>query len=178
MNHICILGAESTGKTTLAETLARHFDVPWVPEYLRDFCNTNGRTPQHAEQLLILETQVLLEKVAIRMAEKNGSKRVIYDTAPLLTAVYSDYIFSDISLYERAISHHRNYTVTLLLEPDLPWVGDGIQRDGEHVREPITQMIRNQLDANDLPYIVINGSGEKRSRDAISAIKAIEQIKA
>jgi nicotinamide riboside kinase len=178
MNHICILGAESTGKTTLAETLARHFEVPCVPEYLRDFCNTNRRTPQHEEQMLILETQLLLEKVAIRMAEKNQSKRVIYDTAPLLTAIYSDYIFADTSLYERAISHHRHYTLTLLLEPDLPWVGDGIQRDGEHVREPITHMIRNQLDANELPYIVISGGGEKRSRDAISAIRTIEQIKA
>jgi nicotinamide riboside kinase len=173
MQHICIIGAESTGKTTLAKSLARELDAPWVPEYLRDFCNANGRTPQIDEQLMILETQIVLESVAMRMALKNNSEFVIYDTAPLLTAIYSDYVFSDTSLYERAIAHHWHYTLTLLLEPDLPWVADGIQRDGEHVREPITQMIRSHLEVNQLPFALISGGGHERSLAAIHTVQAM-----
>ncbi len=174
MKHICIVGAESTGKTTLAKSLAHEFNTPWVPEYLRDFCDANGRTPRVDEQLLILETQIVLESVAARMATKNKNNYVIYDTAPLLTAVYSDYVFADASLYERASSHHRTYTLTLLLEPDLPWVPDGIQRDGEHAREPITHMIRSQLEANDLPFTTVSGGGHDRILAAMHAIEAIQ----
>ena len=54
---ICIIGAESTGKTTLARALANQFDCPWVPEYLREFCDAQRRTPTRDEQALILETQ-------------------------------------------------------------------------------------------------------------------------
>ena len=35
MIRICFHGAESTGKSVLAEQLSRDLDCPWVPEYGR-----------------------------------------------------------------------------------------------------------------------------------------------
>lgn len=35
--RVCIVGAESTGKTVLAQNLAKHFNTEWVPEYGRDY---------------------------------------------------------------------------------------------------------------------------------------------
>src|SRR5665647_1631849 len=62
---ICIIGAECTGKTTLARALAANFDCPWVPEHLRDFCDTHARTPTRDEQPGILEMQHLNELAAL-----------------------------------------------------------------------------------------------------------------
>jgi nicotinamide riboside kinase len=167
---ICIIGAESTGKTTLARILAAHFDCPWVPEYLREFCDTHARTPAAGEQSLILETQHMAELTAQHCAAQRESPFVFCDTAPLLTAIYSDFIFGDPSLYGRARALHSRYALTLLLATDLAWVADGLQRDGEQVREPITQMIHHELDKLAAPFVTIIGQGEDRISSAIEAL--------
>jgi nicotinamide riboside kinase len=167
---ICIIGAESTGKTTLARILAAHFDSPWVPEYLREFCDTHARTPAAGEQSLILETQHTAELTAQHCAARRESPFVFCDTAPLLTAIYSDFIFGDPSLYGRARALHSRYALTLLLATDLAWVADGLQRDGEQVREPITQMIHHELGSLAAPFVTIMGQGEDRISSAIEAL--------
>jgi nicotinamide riboside kinase len=35
--RVCLIGAECTGKTRLAEDLARHFAAVCVPEYAREY---------------------------------------------------------------------------------------------------------------------------------------------
>jgi nicotinamide riboside kinase len=170
---ICLIGAESTGKTMLAQALARELARPWVPEYLREFCDAHRRTPRQDEQTLILETQVTRETKAFEDAQQRGCEFVLCDTAPLLTAIYSEYVFNDRSLYARAIELHRRYVLTLLLNPDLPWIADGLQRDGEHVRAPITMLIRDQLQANAFAWQSISGNGHERVLAALHAIDAI-----
>ncbi len=154
---ICIIGAESTGKTTLARALSAHFDCPWVREYLRDFCESRRRTPTQDEQSLILETQLVDETAALVNAREHKRPFVFCDTAPLLTAIYSDIVFGDKSLYTRSRTLHARYAITLLLEPDIPWQADGLQRDGAHVREPVTDMIERELVAMSAAYVRVGG---------------------
>ena len=40
VRRVCVLGAESTGKTTLARDLADALATVWVPEYGRDYTET------------------------------------------------------------------------------------------------------------------------------------------
>jgi nicotinamide riboside kinase len=167
---ICIIGAESTGKTTLAQLLAQRFSSPWVPEYLRTFCEERGRTPLQQEQTLILETQVANETRAVRTAEASNAPYVFCDTAPLLTAIYSQYVFSDLSLNGRAVQMHHRYALTLLLDTDIDWVADGMQRDGAHVREPVTAMIEQLLVLNNFPHARVSGQHDARFASAINAM--------
>ena len=171
---ICIIGAECTGKTTLARAHAAHFDCPWVAEHLRDFCDSRGRTPTRDEQLPILETQYHAELAARGNAAQQDKPFVFCDTAPLLTAIYSDFIFGDQSLYARARALHSNYALTLLLAPNIAWVGDGLQRVGAQVRAPITQMIVRELGAMEMPLTLIAGQENGRIAAAIDAIKALK----
>ena len=171
---ICILGAESTGKTTLAQALASRFACPWVPEYLRQFCQTEGRTPRREEQAQVMAMQCRSELDAKVQAGQQASPFVFCDTAPLLTAIYSEYIFSDTSLLPQGRALHANYTLTLLLAPDIEWVADGLQRDGEHVRAPVHRLIHDELTALALPFVQIGGAGETRLTAALQAIEQIE----
>ena len=171
---ICIIGAESTGKTTLVQALATHFDCPWVTEHLREFCESRGRTPTQHEQSLILETQVSNEVAAQFTANQRNRRYVFCDTAPLLTAIYSDFVFNDNSLYARARALHSRYALTLLLQPDIAWVADGLQRDGAHVREPITALIERELVAINAPVVRISGQGDARVQAATHAIQGIK----
>jgi nicotinamide riboside kinase len=59
---IALLGAESTGKTQLAQSLAAHWTAQgdhalWVPELLREWCDREGRTPLAHEQWDICQEQ-------------------------------------------------------------------------------------------------------------------------
>ena len=169
---ICLIGAESTGKTTLAQALAAHFACPWVPEYLREFCESRRRTPTRGDQSLILETQVIHESAALRSAQIANAPFVFCDTAPILTAVYSEFVFNDQSLFSRARALQSRYALTLVLAPDIAWVADE-QRDGAHVQQPITAMIARELAALTVPTAKINGHGDARFAAALGAITAL-----
>jgi len=171
---ICILGAESTGKTTLAQSLASQLGCPWVPEYLRQFCNEHARTPRRDEQALVMEAQRRSELEAQARAAEQEAAFVFCDTAPLLTAIYSALVFGDTSLHAQARTLHLNYALTLLLAPDIAWIADGLQRDGEHVRKPVTRMIAQELARLPLPVARISGQGPQRLAAALAAVKRLQ----
>ena len=166
---IALLGAESTGKTALAQALLAHGQlcqrqVLWVPEYLREWCDAAGRTPLAHEQALIAQTQ------AERALAAPTCDWLLVDTTPLMTAVYSDLLFADRSLYESALAHQTHYDLTLLMGLDLPWVADGLQRDGPQVRLPVDTRLRHALLGAGIRFSVIYGWGADRSQAALRAM--------
>ena len=169
---ICLIGAECTGKSTLAQALAGHFSALWVPEQLRAFCALHGRTPLAGEQALIMRAQFEQEEQMAAWAEKTSRPYVFCDGAPLLTAIYSDYYFSDRSLFEQAQAWHMRYALTLFLQADLPWEPDGLLRDGASVRGAIHLRVRQALEAMRCPHIEVSGAGDSRLQAAILALKA------
>ena len=95
---------------------------------------------------------------------------LLCDTTPLMVALYSRHLFDDASLMPMAIAWQRRCATTLLLALDLPWVADGLQRDGAHVRAPIDALLRETLVAHDLPWSVVRGLGEQRVEAALDAL--------
>jgi len=172
--RIAILGAESTGKSWLSEALADAIShlacaqahtpiVHRVDEVLRSWCQREGRTPEAHEQASIAQAQAQ----AVEQAQANW---VIADTTPLMTAVYSHLLFGDTGLYSMALAHHALYTHTLITGLDLPWVADGLQRDGPHTRGPVDALLRQALHTAKLPYSVVYGQGPQRLNNALMAI--------
>lgn len=168
---ICLIGAECTGKTTLAQSLAEEFSGRWVPERLRLFCDAMGRTPLRHEQTDLLEQQARDEMTALEEAAHHQQDYVFCDTAPLLTAVYSEFVFGDTSLYARARELHTRYAMTLVLEPDLPWIADGLQRDGAHVQRPIHAKIMSELKRMGCVLYPVAGTGSSRAAVARAAVQ-------
>lgn len=171
---IGLLGAESTGKTTLSRALAEALREQTglrcavVDEYLRRWCEQTQRTPQGPEQQLIGQTQ------HDRIAEAAASHDiVIADTTALMTAAYSRLVWADHSLDDWAARlHAQTIDVTLLTALDLPWVADGLQRDGPHVREPVDAMLREMLTTHGIAWSRIAGTGSARTEQALNAVTA------
>lgn len=174
---IALLGTESTGKTLLGQAMAqalaaRGHRVLVVAEWLRTWCDNERRTPRPDEQADIAQTQARQVQEAVEQLSATPSTlaaHVIADTTPLMTAIYSDWLFQDPSLYPMALAHQRSYAHTLVTGLDLPWVADGLQRDGPHVREPIDALLRAKLAVGGISYQVIYGSGEERLANALQA---------
>ena len=171
VRRVAVIGAECVGKTELAQQLARHLPGLWIPEYLREFCDRLQRTPRPEEQAAIIAQQRRLEAEAIAAARAQGLAWVLADSAPLTSAVYSELLFDDRSLYEVAAAHHAVYDATLLLEPDLPWVADGIQRDGPEARAASHRLLRARLAGFGLRYATVAGSGVSRFDAAVAALR-------
>jgi nicotinamide riboside kinase len=172
MKKIALLGAESTGKTQLSQEIAAHFrgrgfTVEVVAEVLREWCAREGRTPRPEEQLPIAQEQERRVDEATQRADI-----VIADTTCVMVAIYSAMLFKDGSLYTFAMERQRAYDVTLVTGLDIPWVADGLQRDGPHVREPIDAQVRQVLADAGVPFRVIYGAGPQRVANALAAIDA------
>jgi nicotinamide riboside kinase len=176
---IAIIGAESTGKSELVKQLENHFlgqgkSVHHISEYLRVWCDKNKRTPRKEEQFAIAIEQVR----QINSAPFNDSKGdiLLADTSALTIAVYSDLLFDDRSLYDMALAHQRTFDATLLMGLDLPWVADGIQRDGAHLQEPVDTALRSALARGNIPFQVVYGSDESRLQSALRCLNAVFDI--
>ena len=174
---VALLGAESTGKTTLAAQLRHALAVPGrvvqtVPEYLREFCDKHGRTPRPDEQAGIAREQSARIEAAADCADI-----VVADTTALMIAVYSDWVFGDRSLYDEAAAAHTRCDLTLLTALDLPWQADGHQRDGAHVREPIDAMVRAALQRTGQAWSLVSGSGAVRLERATAAARHVIEAK-
>jgi nicotinamide riboside kinase len=169
---IAVLGAESTGKTTLARSLrerlaAQGRRVALVEEYLREFCLREGRTPRRDEQAGIARVQSQRITQATRRHDI-----VVTDTSALMISVYSQLLFDDDSLVAAAVAEQACHRLTLLTALDVPWVADGLMRDGEHVRAPVDALLRTALQRGGVPYAVVTGSGDQRVVNAWRAVQA------
>jgi nicotinamide riboside kinase len=175
---IAIVGAESTGKTTLARELAAALAVDGdrvahVDEALREFCLQHNRTPRADEQAAIARAQ----SHRIEQAARTHAL-VVADTSALMVAIYSQLLFDDRSLLAEALAAQARYRVTLLTALDLPWVADGFIRDGAHVRAPVDALLRDALQGAGVPYAVVCGNGEQRLHNAQRAVAAALQTAA
>ena len=168
---IAVVGAESTGKTTLAATLAARIAQDTglactaVAEHLRQWCEREQRTPRRDEQPAIAQAQ------QARMAQAAASHDVVVaDTTALMTAVYSRLIFGDDALDAWAAQAHRaSVQLTLLTALDLPWVPDGLQRDGPHVRGPVDTALRDLMTRHGIGWSLVSGHGDARLERALDA---------
>jgi NadR type nicotinamide-nucleotide adenylyltransferase len=163
---VAILGAESTGKSTLAEALATQFKSVWVPEYLREFVDEHQATPCEEQQLSIALTQIAREADAARRSEG----WIFCDTTPVMTALYSAFYFGRVDPALAALASDRRYALTLVTAPDTPWVADGLQRESASVRMTVHAQLIALLEKNGCVYQLLTGTLAQRLQQAATAL--------
>jgi len=162
LQRIAILGAESTGKSTLAPALAARYGTLWVPEYLREFVETHERVPFEHDQVGIARTQRAREDA---LATSPEARRFLFcDTTPLVTAVYSRIYWGRVPPELLAMEAAHDYAVTLVTGLDLPWVPDGLQRESEEVRRRVHACLLAVLRERGIPFTLLEGDLPQRLR--------------
>jgi NadR type nicotinamide-nucleotide adenylyltransferase len=160
--RVAILGAESSGKSTLAAALAGHYGTLWVPEYLREFVETKNRVPYESDQYPIARTQREREDAAALLA----TRFLFCDTTPLMTAIYSTVYWGRVDVQLARLDRDHDYTFTLVTAPDSPWVADGLQRESEAVRQSVHEKVLRKLDERGIPFTLVTGSLPQRMLQA------------
>ena len=132
--RVVVLGAESTGTTTLARDLAEHFQTLWVREFGREWSEIRpgGFTaPWHSGEFdLVAREQARAEDKAARRVPL---PLLICDTDVLATSVWHERYVGSRSLSVEAMAKQRQPDLYLLTGDEIPFVQDGL-RDGEHLR--------------------------------------------
>lgn len=167
--RVALIGAESTGKTTLGRELAAHFcaqgrRVKLVHELLREWCTREGREPRPEEaEAIAREQEARVDEAAARCDV------VVADTTALMVALYGALLFPGSGLYRFAIDRLRAYDRVLLTGLDLPWVPDGLHRSPA-TRDSVDAQLRELLAREALAYRVVYGRGPQRLANALAAI--------
>ena len=171
--RVCIVGAESTGTTTLAQQLAEHYATVWVPEYGRTYCENLVAAGidlwnyqwKSEEFLNIARMQCDLEDKLAREA----NRILICDTDALATGIWHErYMKSRMAEVEKLASS-RSYRLCILTDHDIPFVQDGL-RDGEAIRQQMTAHFEARLMECQRPWIKVSGGRSQRLQRAVGKI--------
>ncbi|HEY1043515.1 MAG TPA: ATP-binding protein [Telluria sp.] len=158
VKRIAILGAESSGKSTLAAALAERHGTLWVPEYLREFVDTRQRVPFEADQVVIARTQLAREDEAASRA----SRLLFCDTTPFMTALYSRFYWHRVDEELAQLAERHAYHATFVAAPDTPWEADGLQRESAEIRDYVHGQVVETLRARGIAFTLLEGSVEQR----------------
>ena len=166
MIRVCFHGAESTGKSTLAQTLAARLGCPLVPEYGRFRAETKGTAFTMDDLLEIARQQDRL----MRLVCAGGRRLVLLDTDPLMTAAWAHMLFGEIPDELLAYDKAELY---LLFAPDGPWVFDGTRFFGStEERAEFARIAEDMLRQAGVRFARVAGDWQQREKQARAAIKA------
>ena len=173
---IVVYGPESTGKTTLANQLANHFNTEWAPEFARDYLQQKWDSKNEIctpdDLLPIAIGQMELENSALQ----NANNYLFVDTCLMTTKVFSEiyYGFCDSKLDKAAKKH--KYDLFFLTDIDVPWEQDDL-RDSPNDRAITFENFKQALIENNKPFIILTGNPATRFQKALSIIEGLTKAK-
>ena len=169
LRRVVLTGPESTGKTTLVAELAIHYGTVCSAEFSRTYLDRKQAPLDDTDVEPIARGQITNEDDAALRA----SGLLILDTDLVSTVVYSRYYYGRCPEWIAEAARDRLAQLYLLLQPDVPWVPDGEQRDRPAAREEMHRLFRYALQAFGARHVEIGGSWSERRLRAIASIDAM-----
>lgn len=173
LKKIVVLGPESTGKSTLCQQLALHYNTLWCPEYAREYLLAQGNKYTYHDLLTIAKGQIKLEEEYTRtLNRKPGANLLFLDTDMQVMKVWCQFVFGQCHPYILNEIATRKYDLYLLCNTDLPWVKDELREYPDlKVREQLYEMYKQIMKHQTTPWVEIKGSEDARLQMAIHAVE-------
>ncbi|WP_437922235.1 AAA family ATPase [Sphingobacterium sp. LRF_L2] len=166
MKKIAVVGPESTGKSTIAQYLANSLGTVCVPEYARYYCKNLNNQYTLQDEVNMFYGQLALEEALVPLAQNI----LVCDTTIMTVKIWCDHLFGNTPAIVTEEIKNRAYDFYLLMDIDLPWQDDPL-RDFPKEREHFMEVWKNELDGLGTPYIIISGTGNVRSENALAAVQ-------
>ena len=175
LKKVVIIGPESTGKSSLCEGLAAHYQTRWVREYAREYLLTHGMGYRFEDLRTIAEGQLALEDAGVAAADAAAGGPIIFiDTDMYVMKVWSEFVFGrcDAWILDQVVQ--RKYDAYLLCRTDLPWVKDELREYPDLLsREQLFHIYRDILINQSTPWAEIGGQADERLAAAIAAVDTL-----
>ncbi|MBX2930836.1 MAG: ATP-binding protein [Chitinophagaceae bacterium] len=190
IKKIVIIGAESTGKSTLSELLAQHYTTEWCPEFAREYLLTNGTNYTFDDLEIIAKGQLALENEYERKVTASWKKSsdnnyvnsqslsviqhpplLFIDTNMYVMKVWCEYVFNKCHQFILDEIVNRKYDLYLLCNIDLPWVKDELREyPDEKPRQELHKIYKDIMINQTTAWTEISGGYDERLKKAINAI--------
>ncbi|HTL08499.1 MAG TPA: AAA family ATPase [Chitinophagaceae bacterium] len=180
LKKVVIIGPESTGKSTLCEQLARHYNTRWCPEYAREYLLTHGMNYTYDDLLTIAKGQLaqedhyVAELAQTKDANSQQPSLLFVDTDMYVMKVWCQFVFGKCHQWILDQLAVRKYDLYLLCNIDLPWVKDELREyPNIEQRQQLYTIYRELMVQQPLPWADISGTHEERWQKALAAVDAL-----
>lgn len=173
LKKIAVIGPESTGKSTLSEKLATHYNTLWVPEYAREYLLQHGMNYTYQDLLEIAKGQIKSEDEITPLAKND---LLFVDTNMYVMKVWYEFVFGKCDEWVMDRIADRTYDLYLLCNTDLPWVKDELREYPDlETRQRLFQLYREIMKSQDVPWVEISGGYDERMKAAVNAVDALQR---
>ncbi|MEK7226037.1 MAG: AAA family ATPase [Bacteroidota bacterium] len=180
LKKIVVIGPESTGKSTLCEQLAQHYDSMWCPEFAREYLLTNGTNYSYDDLLTIAKGQLALEDEYTAMMNRPLSplakphSPLFIDTDMYVMKVWCEFVFEKCHRFILDQIVERKYDLYLLCNIDLPWTKDELREYPDlKTRDRLYHIYKDIMINQSVPWAEICGNNDERLQNAIAAVNKI-----
>lgn len=185
MKKIVIIGPESTGKSTLCQNLAAHYQTAWVQEYAREYLLKNGTDYTFENLLDIAKGQVDAEELVVDSLSLAGKlfneqrttpdeQLIFLDTDMYVMKVWCEFVFGQCHQWILNQIVERKYDLYLLCNIDVPWVKDELREYPDlATREKLYHHYKDIMVNQNVPWVDISGTYEERLQKAIAAVDSL-----
>lgn len=167
---IVITGAESTGKSTLTEALASHFNVPFIPEIARKYVENLDRKYNFQDVENIAKDQIETLSKYI----DSDYPYIFVDTWLIITRIWFKKVFGKTPEWLEEEISQTKIDLFLVCDIDLPWVYDPVRENGGEQRKILHNKYITDLKELNFHYKIITGKKEGRVQNALQFLKVLE----
>ena len=172
---IAIVGTESCGKSTLTKKLAKFYNTNHVHEVGRDYCE------KYSNQLTVeMFDQIGMDHYLLQKSQAEKSNKVLLvDSDAVITQYYLDMYFQGHkSQLVEEIVKKQDFDLMIYLEPDIPWVKDGLRFAGEQeTRKKNNQILKQMYTDRGIDFVSINGTYSERFKKSRTLIDNLFETK-
>jgi NadR type nicotinamide-nucleotide adenylyltransferase len=182
MKKIVVIGPESTGKSTLCEKLAAHYQTQWVKEYAREYLLKNGTEYSFENLLDVAKGQLSGEEAVINnrnvanlQHQTFNLQPIFIDTDMYVMKVWCEFVFGKCHHWILNRIVERKYDLYLLCNTDAPWVKDELREYPDLItRQKLYQHYKDIMVNQNVPWVDICGNYQERLEKAIAAVDALD----
>ncbi|MGQ5523581.1 AAA family ATPase [Chitinimonas sp. PSY-7] len=173
MRKLAVVGAESSGKTTLTRDLAAALSAPWVDEYARAYFAAKGDTSYVLDDVIaIAQGQHASECDAGRWHGQMSDEWLVCDTNALVCKIWAEVRFGHCPVAIEMAWPARDYALHILPTPDIAWEADPL-RENPNDRQALFARYEAALQAAGVPYCVVSGTPDERVTMVLQCLGAI-----
>jgi NadR type nicotinamide-nucleotide adenylyltransferase len=168
---VVVIGPESTGKSTLCEQLADHYQTVWCPEFAREYLREKGGKYDFADLLNIAHGQLELETTMLTQAK---NEFYFIDTDMYVMKVWCEVAFEQCHTWIlKQIASHQ-YDFYFLCNIDLPWVQDDLREYPDvNIRRRLFKMYKDILINSGSMWSEISGTDTQRLQMAVGILDTV-----